>query len=214
MNAQTRRTPADGAQLTPARQRAKWGSLTRPQIVDAALSVIEGGHYEDLTIRSLAQALDVAPMSLYRHIHDKDDLLDEITDRFLSSTWRPMKDDESWREWIVDGAKRFRQLLVSQPAVLHVFLSHPVATSVALERMDVILGVLHDAGFSVEEANRTYAALHTYTIGFSALEASRSKWVSTSKENDDAKRHLASFTTKKQFVVGLEMLLSGKSMPA
>jgi hypothetical protein len=80
--------------------------------------------------------------------------------------------------------------------------------------MDVILGVLHDAGFSVEEANRTYAALHTYTIGFSALEASRSKWVSTSKENDDAKRHLASFTTKKQFVVGLEMLLSGKSMPA
>jgi AcrR family transcriptional regulator len=199
--------------MAPARPRAQWGSLTRSQIVDAAISVIEDGHYEGLTIRSLAKALDVAPMSLYRHIHDKDDLLDEITDRFLSITWRPKKDDENWREWILDAAKRFRQLLVSQPAVLHVFLSHPVASSVALERMDVVLGVLYDAGFSVEEANRTYAAIHTYTIGFSALEASRSKWVSTSKENDAAMKHLASFTTKKQFVVGLEMLLSGTTMP-
>jgi AcrR family transcriptional regulator len=182
--------------------------------VDAAISVIEDGHYEDLTIRSLAKTLGVAPMSLYRHIHDKDDLLDEITDRFLLNTWRSKKDDENWRVWIIDAAKRFRQLLVSQPAVLHVFLSHPVASSVALMRMDTVLGVLRDAGFSGEEANRTYAALHTYTIGFSALEASRSKWVSTSKENDDAMRHLASFTTKKQFVVGLEMLLSGTAMPA
>ncbi len=152
-------------------------------------------------------------MSLYRHIHDKDDLLDEITDRLLSTTWRAKKSGEDWRQWMIDAAKRFRQLLVFQPAVLHVYLSHPVASSVALERMGVVLDVLNEAGFSAEEANRIYAALHTYTIGFSALEASRSKWVSTSGEYDDAMKRLATFTTAKQFVIGLEMLLAGSPTP-
>jgi AcrR family transcriptional regulator len=200
--------------LTDGRPRAPRGSLSRSQIVDAAISAIADGHYEEMTIRSLATTLGVAPMSLYRHIQDKDDLLDEVTDRLLSKTWRGKKSGEDWREWIIDAAKRFRQLLVSQPAVLHVYLSHPVASSVALERMDVVLGVLHDAGFSAEEANRIYAVLHTYTVGFSALEASRSKWASTSKENDHIMRQLAAFTTAKQFVVGLEMLLSGNTTPA
>jgi TetR/AcrR family tetracycline transcriptional repressor len=200
--------------VTDGRQRAQRGSLSRSQIIDAAISVIEDGHYEEMTIRSLAKTLGVAPMSLYRHIHDKDDLLDEITDRLLSRTWRAKTNSEDWREWIIDAAKRFRQLLVSQPAVLHVYLSHPVASSVARERMDVVLGVLYDAGFSVDEANRIYAVLHTYTIGFSALEASRSKWVSTSKESDHVMRQLAAFTTAKQFVIGLEMFLDGAATPA
>jgi TetR/AcrR family tetracycline transcriptional repressor len=196
--------------VTASRQRAQRGSLSRPQIVDAALLAIEDGHYEEMTIRSLASSLGVAPMSLYRHIQDRDDLLDEITDRLLSKTWRAKKTGEDWREWIIDAAKRFRQLLVTQPAVLHVYLSHPVASAVALERMDVVIGVLRDAGFGDEEANRIYAVLHTYTIGFSALEASRSKWASTTKEDDHIMRRLAAFTTAKQFVVGLEMLLPEK----
>jgi TetR/AcrR family transcriptional regulator, tetracycline repressor protein len=213
MGGQTRPKTMKNVRATPAHRRAQWGSLTRDQIVDAAISVIEDGHYEDMTIRSLAKSLGVAPMSLYRHIHDKDDLLDEISDRFLSKTLKRKKESEDWREWIMDSAKRFRQLLVSQPAVLHVYLSHPVASSIALERMELVLGVLQDAGFSVEDAKRTYAAVHTYTIGFSALEASRSRWESTTAEKDDAMRQLANFTTAKQFVVGLEMLLQGAPAP-
>jgi hypothetical protein len=37
-----------------------------------------------------------------------------------------------------------------------------------------MLEVLAAAGFNEEEALRTYATFHTYTIGFAALEASRS----------------------------------------
>ncbi|MGA7834727.1 MAG: TetR/AcrR family transcriptional regulator C-terminal domain-containing protein [Acidimicrobiales bacterium] len=209
MIASQRPMTAKKARGTAVRRRARWGSLTRDQIVDAAISAVEEGHYEDMTIRSLASSLGVAPMSLYRHIRDKDDLLDEITDRLLSTTWRPKKGSEDWREWIVANSKRFRHLLVTQPAVLHVYLSHPVASPAALERMRFVLGVLRDAGFSDAGARRTYAALHTYTIGFSALEASRSKWDSASEKTDAVMRELATFTTARQFVAGLEMLLAG-----
>ena len=36
-----------------------------------------------MTIRGLAADLDVAPMSLYRYIRDKDDLMDEVVEELL-----------------------------------------------------------------------------------------------------------------------------------
>jgi AcrR family transcriptional regulator len=42
-----------------------------------------------MTIRSLAAELGVAPMSLYRHVRDKDDLSDEVVDRFLATMAPP-----------------------------------------------------------------------------------------------------------------------------
>jgi hypothetical protein len=109
----------------------------------------------------------------------------------------------------MDAATRLRNLLVSQPAVLHVYLSHPVTSPAALDRMDSIVDVLQRTGFTGVDARQLYAVLHTYTIGFSALEASRSKWLSTNELSDETTRHLASFTTTAQFKIGLKMILSG-----
>jgi TetR/AcrR family transcriptional regulator, tetracycline repressor protein len=193
-------------------ERAHWGTLTREQIVDTAVEAVKAGRYEEMTIRSLAADLGVAPMTLYGHIKDRDDLLDEVTDRLLAECWRPRKDFDTWQQWIMEAARRFRRLLVNKPAVLHVFLSHPVASPAAIERMDAMLEVLSTAGFNEEEALRIYATLHTYTIGFAALEASRSKWESTSKRGDANMRQLSSFTTTGQFNIGLEVLLHGPSI--
>lgn len=189
--------------------RASRGSLSRDQVVEAAISAIDSGRYEEMTIRNLAAELHVAPMSLYRHIRNRDDLLDEVTNHLLSLSWRPTTNTESWQEWLIEAATRFRTLLVTQPAVLHVYLSHPVTSASALERMNAMLRVLGEAGFSDGGAEQTYAALHTYTIGFSALEASRSKWHATNEATDDTARRLATFTTSEQFRIGLTMLLNG-----
>lgn len=185
------------------------GALTRDQVVEAAISAIHAGRYEEMTIRTLAADLDVAPMSLYRHIRSRDDLLDEVADRLLSLSWRPTMSTRNWQAWTMDAATRLRILLVSQPAVLHVYLSHPVTSPAALDRMDSIVGVLQRVGFTGGEARHLYAVLHTYTLGFSALEASRSKWLSANELSDETTRHLASFTTTAQFKIGLKMILSG-----
>jgi hypothetical protein len=109
----------------------------------------------------------------------------------------------------MDAAARLRKLLVTQPAMLHVYLSHPVTSPAALDRMDSIVDVLQRAGCTPGDARRLYAVVHTYTIGFSALEASRSKWLSTNKLSDETTKHLASFTTTAQFKSGLKMILTG-----
>ena len=49
-------------------ERTPWGTISREQVVATAIEEIAEGGYEQLTIRSLAARLGVAPMSLYRHI--------------------------------------------------------------------------------------------------------------------------------------------------
>ena len=209
MSSRDQNNLAKVAPIKGVRQKAQRGSVTRELVVSAAIAAIHEGRYESMTIRSLAAELGVAPMTLYRHIRDRDDLLDEVTDRLLAKTWRPSSKHETWQDWIRDAAMRLRRLLVAQPAVLHVYLSHPVATPAALVRMQSMLSVLHDAGLDERTAERLYATIHTYTIGFAALEASRSKWSSTNTTADATMNRLAAFTTSKQFIGGLHLLLRG-----
>ena len=176
----------------------------------AAVEIVSAGGYEEMTIRSLAAELGVAPMTLYRHIRDKDDLLDEVVDRLLAPAWRPSATADNWQAWLIEAAAKLRQFLVSQPAALHVYLSHPVVSPAAIERMNAMLTVLRRTGADEQTARRAYGALHTYTIGFAALEASRAGWAPDSREDADRlAQHLAAYTTTEQFMAGLRYLLDG-----
>jgi TetR/AcrR family transcriptional regulator, tetracycline repressor protein len=213
------RTGATSRQDSEAAGRAPWGSISREDIVVAATGIVTAGGHEEMSIRSLAASLGVAPMSLYRHIRDKDDLLGEVTDRLLAGAWRPAAAEEDWQAWIVEAASRLRDFLVSQPAARHVYLSHPVVSPAAIDRMNAMMSVLHRAGLSEEEARSAYGALHTYTIGFAALEASRagsapSTGDASTEDAGGLGRRLAAYTTTGQFIQGLHYLLQGISSHA
>jgi TetR/AcrR family transcriptional regulator, tetracycline repressor protein len=201
-------SPPDDNADRPAR-RAPWGTISREDVIRAAVGTVANGGYEEMTIRSLAAGLGVAPMSLYRHIRDKDDLLDEVVDRLLARVWRPSRGQDDWRAWVIEAAANLRQFLVTQPAALHVYLRHPVVSPSALERMDAIMDVLRRTGADEASARRAYGALHTYTIGFAALEASRAGWAPGSGQVSSLAQQLAAYTTGGQFIEGLRYLLEG-----
>lgn len=193
-----------------APSRARWGTISREQLVLAAKDQIEAEGYEQLTIRSLASRLGVAPMSLYRHVRDKEDLLNEVVDRLLAEAWQPAADPADVRAWVTEAADRLRRLLVGQPAALQVFLSHPVTTPAALTRQGAMLEVLATAGLDEPAARRLYAIIHTYTLGFAALESSRARWLARHPEPQDPDTAwLAAMTGSKQFSDGLTALLAG-----
>lgn len=69
------------------RQQARSGSpLTTAAIVDAGIDLADADGLDALSMRRLADRLGVAPMSLYRHVDTKDQLLaamtEEIGDRY------------------------------------------------------------------------------------------------------------------------------------
>ena len=51
----------------PTARRARWGTISREDIIRAAVTTVRAGRYEEMTIRSLAAELGVSPMSLYRN---------------------------------------------------------------------------------------------------------------------------------------------------
>jgi TetR/AcrR family transcriptional regulator, tetracycline repressor protein len=199
-----------GHPLAPARARARWGTITREQLVLAAKAEIEAGRYEQMTIRLLASRLGVAPMSLYRHVQDKEDLLNEVVDRMLAEIWQPKVDASDPWAWLAEAADRFRTFLVEQPAALHVFLSRPVTSPAAKARMRGILDVMEAAGLDEPAARRLYAATLTYILGFAALEASRARWLAAHDEiADPDEAWLAAMTGSQQFSDGLAALYDG-----
>ncbi len=204
--------PVAGSPRTPPgarRQRAPWGSVSRELVVTTALRLVREQGYEMLTVRRLAAEMGVAPMTIYHHVQSKDDLLDEVVDRMLAGVWRPVaRLDKGWRPWVAEAAERFRQFLVDEPAALHVYLTHPVVSAEAQARMGEMLIALRRSGLDEGAVRRAYAAIHTYTIGFAALQASRAGWEPKPGTGPVALQ-LAAYTTARQFSEGLGYILEG-----
>ena len=55
----------------------------------AAIAHADAGGLETLSMRTLAEALGVAPMALYRHVANKDDLIDGMVDVVFSEIELP-----------------------------------------------------------------------------------------------------------------------------
>ena len=201
-------SPSAGTGRRASRHRAPRGSISRSHIVEAALRSLRTEGFEQLTIRSLAAELGVAPMSLYRYIRDKDDLMDEVVEELLRQSQTVPPESGPWHSRLAAAADGLRRLLVEEPAALYVYLRHPVVSPSAIRRMEMMLSVLSEAGFDTMSSKAAYAAIQTYTIGFAALEASRDGWT-PERATDRTTAELAAFTTPTQFASGLRFLLSG-----
>src|SRR5579875_1014306 len=201
------RAPRTGHEVR--RTRTPWGTISRETVVDAAIKAVTSGNYEDMSIRSLAADLGVAPMTLYRHVRDKDDLLDEVVDRLLARVWKPTVSRSDWRAWIIQAADKLRRFLVTSPVALYVYLRRPVVTPTAIRRMTAMLAVLRQGIGDEEKARRAYAVIHAYTLGFAALEVARSGWSSAETTVDEVTREVAAFISPRQFRDGLGYLLDG-----
>ena len=67
------------------------------RVVDEALAVADADGLEGLSMRTLAQRLGVVPMALYKHVANKDDLIDGMVDRVWEEVEAPAP-DISWRD--------------------------------------------------------------------------------------------------------------------
>src|SRR5262249_62077561 len=85
-------------------RRRKHRPLDRPLIVRTALELLDEAGLDRLTMRTLAERLNVKAASLYRHVHDKDELLalvgDEISGEIPlprgSGDWRTQLTEAAW----------------------------------------------------------------------------------------------------------------------
>ena len=78
----------------------KRAPLTRDRVLRAALELADEGGTAALTMQRIGRRLGVEAMSLYRHVRNKDDILDGIVDLVFAEIELPA-DRANWRT--VDG---------------------------------------------------------------------------------------------------------------
>src|SRR3954462_15307587 len=85
--------------------------LSRERIVETSFRLLEQDGWDALSMRRLAQELDVWPMAVYRYFRDKDELVDALVDHAAGRMERPAPEGD-WRE-------RLRGLLDAARVTLH-----------------------------------------------------------------------------------------------
>jgi AcrR family transcriptional regulator len=141
------------------------GRLSRERVLRAAIAHADTGGLEALTIRQLAEMLEVAPMALYRHVANKEDLVDAMVDVVFSEIGVPAGGGD-WRSAMRRRAIAVRDALMRHRWAIGLMESRRRPGPANLRHHDAVIGRLRAAGFSVEMAAHAYSVLDSYIYGF------------------------------------------------
>lgn len=167
---------ADALTLEPGSGR---GTLDRPAILRAAVSLIDehGLHY--LTMRRLGGRLGVEAMALYHYIHSRDELIDLIVDMLIDNLYddpaMQVKAD-GWQEYLQRLAHGVRHIALAHPQVFPLIATRPPAAPWvrpplrSLRWMESFLETLHQFGFSDTDSVTAYRTFSSFLIGHLLLE--------------------------------------------
>jgi AcrR family transcriptional regulator len=139
--------------------------LTRERVLRAALVLADREGVGALGMRSLARELGVDPMSLYNHVRDKDDLLDGTLDLVIDEV--EVVEATGWRASLRHTILGARATLKRHPWAKGVIVTRTHGTPAFLRYMDAIVGLLRDAGFSIELVHHAIHVLGSRLLGFS-----------------------------------------------
>jgi AcrR family transcriptional regulator len=142
-----------------ASTRRAWGSLTREQIVKGALAIARRDGVEALTIRNLAAEVGASRMALYRHVPDKEALLDlaagAIAEEDLPGI---VGGDGDWETQLRRLAHTLRRRLHEYPGLAELLLRRGNVSPAGLALADHGLSILRRAGLEPAAAARGYIA--------------------------------------------------------
>lgn len=122
-------------------------SLTRDQIVDAAIRILDDEGPDALSMRRLGAELDAGATSVYWHVKGKDELLDLVADRVIGEVFAGVGATETWRAWMAAFARSMRRVLLAHPGVAPVVGRRATAGPNALLALEALLGLLAGDGF-------------------------------------------------------------------
>jgi AcrR family transcriptional regulator len=144
--------------------------LTREEVLDATLALADEQGVDAVSMRAVARRLDVTPMALYRHVGDKQALLDALVERLLDELPIPDR-GQPWRDRLEVLAASLRATARSHPDAFLMLLRRPAATPAALRRRDAVYDALRDAGVDEALVPRVERLLNSFILGFAASEA-------------------------------------------
>jgi AcrR family transcriptional regulator len=152
------------------RRAGRKPKVSRDQVLDAAFALADEGGLAAVTMASVGARLGVEAMSLYRHIGNKEEMLDGLIDRVFAEIEVPA-DAKDWRGALRRRAVSAHGALARHPWAIGLMESRERPGPATLGHHDAMLAILFAAGFDGRGAVRVYNLLDSYIYGFALQEA-------------------------------------------
>ncbi|TQL68681.1 TetR family transcriptional regulator [Nocardioides albertanoniae] len=142
----------------------------RTRILRAAIDLADTEGLQALSMRRLASSLDLGPMSLYRHVSGKDDLLAQMADLAFGDLDLPERGPRGWRAKLELVARQHWRLCRRHQWLPHVVsFTRPVMVPNMLEHTEWVLRALEELDLPMDVRLQEAMTLHglVMTIGLS-----------------------------------------------
>jgi AcrR family transcriptional regulator len=209
----------------PACIEVAWGLRERPskgprpglslqRIVDAAVKVADSEGLAAVSMSRVAADLGASPMSLYRYVAAKDELLALMVDAAGGPPPAALAADEGWRAGLSRWARTELDFHRRHPWVTRVPISGPPVTPNQIAWLDRGLGCLRDTGLEEGEKLSVILLLTGYVRNYATLEADLAEAATASGSDPQAAasnygRLLAKLTDAERFPALHTLIASG-----
>jgi len=153
------------AQTEQKMERGRRARLNRDRVLRAAVELADEAGIDSVSMRNLAERLGVVPMALYKHVANKDELLDGMVDVIVGEIDQPGRDTD-WKSAVRARILSARRALLRHPWAPQVIESRTTRTPVVLEYMNSVIGMFRAGGFSVDLTHHVMHAIGRRMWGF------------------------------------------------
>ncbi len=129
------------------------------------MSLADAAGTDVLSMRKLAQELGVVPMALYKHVANKDELLDGMVDLVVAEIGPPGAGE--WKSAMRARILGARRALRRHPWAARVIESRTAPPPALLGYLDSMAGMFRAGGFSVALTHHAMHAMGSRLLGFS-----------------------------------------------
>jgi AcrR family transcriptional regulator len=152
------------------RRRGRPRRLSRAQIVEAALEILAGHPADQLTMARVAKAVGAVPMALYRHVANRDDLMDAVLDAVMGGLALELPAGASWEDRVARWMHGVRAHLLRYPGAVKAIGRAGRTSPAWLEALALLARVLEGAGLRGDALASAMIAVSRTTMGWIVQE--------------------------------------------
>jgi AcrR family transcriptional regulator len=148
---------------------AKAQSLSRAEIVDAAIAIADAEGADAVSMRRIAQVLHAGTMSLYWHVANKEHLLDLMIDTLMAEVTVPELSGD-WRADLQAFARYYRAMLLRHLWVMDFVGGRPPLGPNMLLGSERLLAAFDGTGLDPGMTMNILGTVQTYVLGAALRE--------------------------------------------
>ena len=126
--------------------------LTRERLIAAALVIVDRDGLDALSMRKLGAELGVDPMAAYRHLPNKEALLDGVIEAVAGSADIEVDTTLPWQDQLRQLIRANLKATLAHPNVLSIMAQRPLTTPGSLGLVERSFQIMAGAGIPLKQA--------------------------------------------------------------